>query len=66
MAKTKSVRAKINDLEIGQSVKFPAERYDYIVSCRTRLQITTGKKFSSRLDTTRGQVIITRDNDTPQ
>ena len=56
----KSVRARINGLEIGQAVEFPLERYDYVVSCRTRLQTTTGKRFSSRTDKARGVVIITR------
>lgn len=56
----KSVRARINGLEIGQAVEFPLERYDYVVSCRTRLQTTTGKRFSSRTDKGDGVVIITR------
>jgi hypothetical protein len=58
--KPKSVRARINELEISQAVEFPLERYDYIVSCRTRLQTTTGKRFSSRTDKTRGVVVIFR------
>ena len=56
----KSVRARINGLEIGQAVEFPLERYDYVVSCRTRLQTTTGKRFSSRTNKCDGVVIITR------
>ena len=54
-----SVRAQINDLEVGDAVGFPISRLDYILSCRTRLQNTTGKKFSSRID---GEtVFITRE-----
>ena len=64
MAKqSKSVRAQINDLEVGASVAFPLERYDYVVSCRTRLQITTGKSFTSRMDSDNKVVVITREKD---
>jgi len=60
----KSVRAEINELEIGASVAFPIARYDYVVSCRTRLQQTTGKQFSSKID---GDFVrITRNNDKPE
>lgn len=63
MKKEKSVRAQINDLEVGQAAEFPLSRYDYIVSCRTRLQTTTGKQFTSKIDKDRGTVGITRDED---
>lgn len=63
---TKSVRAQINELEINASVDFPLERYDYIVSCRTRLQTTTVKTFSSKIDKDAQVVTITRDEDKPQ
>lgn len=56
----KSVRARINGLEVGANIEFGLDRYDYVVSCRTRLQTTTGKRFSSRTDKVRGVVIITR------
>lgn len=61
--KTISVRAQINGLSVGTEVRFPLERYDYVVSCRTRLQMTTGKRFSSRIDNEAGEVVITRDAD---
>lgn len=61
--KEKSVRARINELEVGQAAEFPLVRYDYVVSCRTRLQTTTGKQFTSRIDKDRDVVVITRDND---
>lgn len=64
--KEKSVRAQINDLEIGASVDFPLARYDYVVSCRTRLQTTTVKQFASKIDKERGVVSITRDKDKPE
>ena len=64
--KEKSVRAQMNDLEVGASVEFPLGRYDYIVSCRTRLQTTTKKQFSSKIDKERGVVSITRDEDKPE
>lgn len=64
--KEKSVRAQINGLTVGTEVRFPLERYDYVVSCRTRLQMTTGKRFSSRIDNEAGEVVITRDADQEQ
>lgn len=64
MAKqNKSVRAQINDLEVGASAAFPLERYDYVVSCRTRLQVTTGKLFTSKMDSDNKVVVITREKD---
>lgn len=59
------LRSQINDLEIGDAVGFPIDRIDYVLSCRTRLQQTTGKKFSSRID---GEtVFITREKEnTPE
>lgn len=64
--KEKSVRAQINGLQIGAEARFPLGRYDYVVSCRTRLQMTTGKRFSSRIDNEAGEVVITRDADQEQ
>lgn len=57
------VRAQINALAVGGSVDFPLERYDYVVSCRSRLQTTTVKRFSSKINKDRGEVTITRDED---
>lgn len=61
--KEKSVRAQINGLAIGAEARFPLARYDYVVSCRTRLQMTTGKRFSSSIDNEAGEVVITRNAD---
>lgn len=55
-----NVRETINDLKVGTSTTFPLRRYDYIVSCRTRLQTMTNKKFSSEIDREKGVVKITR------
>jgi|GEM_PF-5318909 hypothetical protein len=55
-----NVRESINDLDVGASTSFPLERYDYIVSCRTRLQTTTQKRFSSEIDRDNGVVKIIR------
>lgn len=66
METSKSVRAQINDLEIGGAVTFPITRYDYVVSCKARLQTVTEKRFSSTQDKPNGVVIITRQNDKPQ
>lgn len=62
MAKQKSARAQINDLEVDQRVDFPLERYDYIVNCKTRLQFGTEKVFTSRIDRAAGIVEIKRIN----
>lgn len=64
--KTKSVRAQINDLEVGGWVDLPLANYDYVVSCRTRLQTTTKKQFSSKIMKDDGVVRITRDEDKPE
>ena len=55
-----NVRETINELEVGSSTSFPLGRYDYIVSCRTRLQTTTQKRFSSEIDREKGVVKIIR------
>lgn len=57
---SKNVRATINALEVGQSAEFPLRDYDYVLSCRTRLQTSTGRKFSSRKDKARNVVVIKR------
>lgn len=61
MAKqSKSVRATINDLEVGASAAFPLARYEYVVSCRTKLALATGKVYTSRTDREKNEVVITR------
>lgn len=54
-----NVRGELNALEIGATARFPIERYEYVLACRTKLSKTTGKKFSSTTNAT--HVIITRD-----
>lgn len=54
-----NVRKQINALACGEDAEFDIERYDYILSCRTRLQQSTGKRFSSHTQTV-GKVTITR------
>lgn len=67
MAKTdKSVRALIDDLEVGASVNFPLERYEYVVSCRSRVQLVGRKRFKSTTDKEAGVVVITRTEDKPE
>lgn len=61
--KEKSVRAQINELDYFEEARFPLSRYDYVVSCRTRLQTTTGKRFTSKIDYEANEVIITRIED---
>lgn len=55
-----NVRAEINALEIGHVATFPLEQYEYVLSCRTKLQTSTGKKFTSRKLSNRGLVAIKR------
>jgi len=55
-----NIRAQINALEIGHVASFPLDRYEYVLSCRTRLQTSTGKKFSSKKNKKTGLVQITR------
>jgi len=61
--KTKSVRSQINGLEVGSSVDFPLGRYDYVVSCRSRLCLASKKVLYSKIDVERDVVTITRDKD---
>lgn len=61
--KEKNVRAQINGLKVGEAARFPLTRYDYVLSCRTRLQKTTGKRFSSTTDNDAREVVITREAD---
>lgn len=63
MKKEKSVRAQINELQIGGAADFPLTRYDYVVSCRTRLQMTTDKRFTSEIKRETSVVTITRIED---
>ena len=62
----KSVRAIINSLAVGDSENFPLDRYEYVVSCRTRLSTTTVKQFTSKIDREAQVVIITRLDDKPE
>lgn len=61
--KKQSVRAKINGLNVGESVAFPLTRYDYVLSCRYRLQLGSDKVFTSHQDKENNEVIITREED---
>ena len=54
-----NVRKVMNDLKIGESADFPIERYDYVLSCRNRLQKSEGKRLSSSTEKA-GFVTITR------
>lgn len=38
------VRGQINDMQLGDTLTFPVSRYDYIASCRSRLQKTDMEK----------------------
>lgn len=55
-----NIRATIDALEVEQSATFPIARLEYVLSCRTRLQAVTGKKFASKRDKGLGTVVITR------
>lgn len=60
MENTVNVRKEMNALKVGEAADFPIERYDYVLSCRTRLQTISGvKRFSSSTEKA-GFVTITR------
>ena len=42
-----NVRGEIDALEIGADADFPIGRYEYVLSCRTKLSKATGKTFKS-------------------
>ena len=54
------VRALMNAMQIGETLSWPMERYDYVVNCRTRLQMASVKRFSSTTKAQDGQVTIER------
>lgn len=56
----KPVRAQMKAMKIGAKLSWPMERYDYIVNCRTRLQMSTLMRFSSTTKEVDGQVTIER------
>lgn len=58
--KTISIRSRINELEIGSTANFPLARYNYIVSCKYRLSLDTGKNFSSTINRKKDVVSVTR------
>lgn len=49
----------MNELAIGAEIEFPLHRYEYVCSCRTRLQISTGKQFTTKKEKTGITVIRT-------
>lgn len=60
---TQNVRAEINALEVGDVAMFPIARYEYVLSCRTKLAKATGRAFKSTsvsLDKTKDSVFIKR------
>lgn len=54
------VRALMNAMAIGETLSWPMERYDYVVNCRTRLQMASVKRFTSTTKAIDGQVTIER------
>lgn len=63
MEKIINVRKEMNALEVGQSYDFPIARYDYVLSCRGRIQTTTQQKRFSSSTEKAGFVTITREDD---
>lgn len=45
---TQNVRAEIIALEVGDKADFPILRYEYVLSCRTKLAKALGRTFDSR------------------
>lgn len=56
-----NVRQEILCLEVGEWARFPLFRYDYVLSCRTRLAKKLNRVYSS--STENGEVVITRMED---
>lgn len=42
-----NIRQTIAALEVGEFHDFPIEKYEYVLSCRTRLQKTLKRKYPS-------------------
>jgi len=54
------VRAQMNAMTIGEKLSWPMERYDYVVNCRTRLQMASDKRFTSTIKEVAEHVTIER------
>lgn len=48
---TQNVRAEIIALEVGAEADFPILRYEYVLSCRTKLAKALSRTFDSRTAT---------------
>lgn len=59
MAK-QNVRGELNALKIGEWANFPLDRYEYTLSCRTKLQGSTNKIFTSLKQKEVGRVYYQR------
>lgn len=55
-----SLRRQIIDMEVGDTVPFPLDRYDYVVSCRQRIATNLGRTITSSTDKVAGVVRLTR------
>jgi len=57
------VRAQMKAMKIGDKLSWPKERYDYIVNCRTRIQMSGVMRFSSTVKDKDDKVTIERIQD---
>lgn len=53
-------------MKIGAKLSWPMERYDYIVNCRTRLQMSSLMRFTSTTKEVENFVTIERLEDAPE
>lgn len=56
--KKRNIRKEIRELDLGGSAKFPTDRRDYVLSVRSQLQLSNGRKYSSKTED--DEVVITR------
>lgn len=57
---SENVRAAIISLGVGEKVTFPMHRYEYVLSCRNKLQTIYGRKFASKKLSETNQIAIIR------
>lgn len=62
MKKRENISATIKSLKRGEAVNFDLARYDYVVNCRSRIALSTGRKFTSKINRDENTVTITRNH----
>lgn len=55
-----NVSASIRALDVGDVADFPLNRYNYVVSCRSRVALSKGTAYTSEINRDNDTVRITR------